>query len=160
MKSMYLTCTLHGEHMFKFQVNILKNVEVVRITRFCWIVLPSKKSWTDPHKKIYSANLLTNICLKFQVHYLENCKSSLRHKILLNNAPLQRIMDWSIKKYMSRTWALYAEHMISVSSRYLENCRSLHNTIVFNHVPYKKIMDWSTRKICHAHLHFMPNICL
>jgi hypothetical protein len=111
-------------------------------------------------------------------------------------------------KNMSRTWALHAEHMISVSSRYLENSRSLHNTILLNHAPCKnnglihrknmsrtstlyagfmfkvpsqylkncrsssrhkillnraplqKVMDLSTGEICHAHLHFMSDICL
>ena len=58
---------------------------------------------------------------KVSSQYLKNCRSSSRHKILLNRAPLQKIMDWSTGKKKSSRKSTH-EHMFKVSSRYLENC--------------------------------------
>jgi hypothetical protein len=189
------TCCTH-EHMFKVSIDILKTVDVVSvevcITQFCYIMSPEKNNGLI-HTKNMSRTSTLHAKHMYQVssQYLKNCRSRSRHKILLNRAPLRKIMDWSTweKKLrkcthehmfkvcirylencwrskcrslhntillnnaplqpkmdwsienMSLTCALHAEHIISVSSRYVENCRSLHNMILLNHVPCKK--EWT-----------------
>ncbi len=102
----------------KFQVNIFKTVEVVHIRRFCEIVLPCKKKWSDPHGNMSSTSSFhAEQMYKVWSHCFENCRSSSCHNILIYSAPFKKRMDWSI-------WKIFCPHrhlMITVSSQYLEN---------------------------------------
>jgi hypothetical protein len=49
-----------------------------------------------------TSTLYAGHMFKVSSQYVEICRSSSRHKILLNHDPLQKIMDWSIWKKICR----------------------------------------------------------